>query len=198
MAPDPENPFAPPSALLAEAVPGGMPAETPAEGARPASPAHRLTAAVVGLALGWAAFLASAISGDILAERLGIAARFTVWEPLDYAVGAAGLAVYAPYAWRRLARTGQTLPLRMLGLRFARPGGAPVEAWRILLFHGLPTVAVFWAPVLAAGALSLGGPLDALLRFAGLLALCANALSAARAAGRTWMDELGGFTVVKA
>ncbi|MFN8010183.1 MAG: RDD family protein [Holophagaceae bacterium] len=194
---DADNPFAPPSAPLVEAPPeaDGTPASAPP---MPASPAHRLTAAVVGIALGYAATLASMITGELLAERLGIAARFTAWEPLDYAAGAAGLAVYAPFALRRLARSGQTLPLRLLGLRFARPEGEPVEAWRILLFHGLPTAALFWGPVLAASALRLGGPLDGLLRFSGLIALCTNALSAARASRRTWLDAVGGLAVVKA
>lgn len=193
MAHDPDNPFAPPAAALAGAQEGAVPGT-----GLPASAAHRLTAALIGVALGFAAYTGSAIAGQILSETLGIAARFSAWEPLEYAAGAAGLAIYGPFALRRLARTGQTLPLRLLGLRFARPGGEPVEAWRILLLHSLPTAVVFWAPVLAAGVLRLGGPVDGLLRFAGLVALGANALSSGRASRRTWMDGLSGFTVVKA
>jgi hypothetical protein len=196
MAPETENPFAPPAAALADAPEAAGGAAAPSS--VPASAAHRLTAALIGIALGYAAFLASMLTGQILAESLGIAARFTVWEPMDYGPGAAGLAVYAPFAIRRLARSGQTLPLRLLGLRFSRPDGSPVEAWRILLFHGLPTLAIFWAPVLAASAARLGGPPDGLLRFSGLVALCANALSAGRSSGETWLDQFAGFRVVKA
>ena len=50
-------------------------------------------ASLSGIALGYATLLASMITGQILAESLGIAARFTVWEPMDYAPGAAGLAL---------------------------------------------------------------------------------------------------------
>lgn len=190
---DTDNPFAPPVAVLSEAPP-----EAESEEAIPASPTHRLVACILGLALGFALMIVSSIVGELIATQVGIAATLTVWEPMDYSPGAAFLLFYAPYALRRLARTGQTLPFRIVGLRFTKSEGGPVEAWRIVLLHGLPTAVVFWGPILAAGALRVGGPLEGALRFGGLLLLCVNALSARKASGRTWMDGLTGLLVVKA
>jgi len=193
MAHDTDNPFAPPGAPLAGAPPEGEEDE-----ARPAPAVHRLMACIVGLALAFGFSLASSIAGELIATAVGIAATLTAWEPMDYAAGAVFLLFYAPFALRRLARTGQTLPFRIFGLRFTKPGGTPAETWRILLLHGLPTALLAAGPFLAASALRLGGPLDGVLRFAGLVLLCGNALSAGRGPGRTWLDELAGLAVVKA
>jgi uncharacterized RDD family membrane protein YckC len=190
---DADNPFAAPGADLSGAIP-----EPPPGDPVPASPTHRLLAAILGVSLGFALYLGSAIAGQILSEQLGIPARLVPWEPMDYAPGAVFLAAYLPIAGHRLARTGQTLPLRILGLRFARPDGTPVGAWRIGLLHGLPTALLFWLPVLAADTLRAAGPLDGLLRFAGLILLCLNALGARGPSRRTWLDRWVGFTVVKA
>lgn len=190
---DTDNPFAPPGAVLSGAPPEAEFAEEIT-----APPTHRLVACILGLALGWALITASSLTGEIIATQVGIAATFTVWEPMDYAPGAAFLLCYAPYALRRLTLSGQTLPFRILGLRFAKPGGGLPEVWRILLLHGLPTALVFWVPFLAASGLRLGGPLEGALRFSGLLLLCVNALSSWRASGRTLMDGLTGLIVVKA
>ena len=193
MAHDTDNPFAPPGAPLSGAPPEGEEGE-----ARPAPAVHRLMACILGLALGFALSVASSIAGELIATSIGIAATLTLWEPMDYAAGAAFLLFYGPFALRRIARAGQTLPFRIFGLRFAKPGGAPAEPWRILFLHGLPTALLASGPFLAASALRLGGPLDGVLRFSGLVLLCGNALSAGRDSGRTWLDRLSGMIVVNA
>jgi uncharacterized RDD family membrane protein YckC len=95
-------------------------------------------------------------------------------------VGLLGLCVYSVVQWRGVARSGQSIGKRVMGLRLVRPDGSPVSVWTVVLLRNGVIMLVSAIPIIG-----------------GLFGLV-NLAFGLRADGRCLHDHLAGTVVIHA
>ena len=108
-------------------------------------------------------------AGDSNAIRYGV-----------LAVGVLGLLAYFALQWRGVARSGQSIGKRVMGLRVVKVGGDHASVWTILLLRNAVPVIVSAVPVL------------------GQAFALANLAAGLREDGRCLHDHIAGTVVVRA